>query len=154
MGYHLTILRSANGKQLPISLDEAIAATREIGGWAFIESPPTFELRKNERDCTLWYQDGELWAKTPESWELEPMLVLARYLNARVRGDEWETYESLEKTFLHPDDLPLRKDAEAKSRESLSRFQRDQKIARNVIVGFFVVLGVIGYLIGRWMETK
>jgi hypothetical protein len=85
MSYHLTILRTFQGKQAPISLDEAIAAVQDIGAWNYTASPPTFELRKEEGNCTLWHQDGELWAKTPESRELEHMLVLAKHLSARVR---------------------------------------------------------------------
>ena len=30
MGYHVTILRSSKGKQLPISLSEAVAAAKSI----------------------------------------------------------------------------------------------------------------------------
>lgn len=154
MGYHLTILRTFQGKKDPILLDEAMAAARDIGGWNYTASPPTFELRKIEGDCTLWHQGGELWAKTPESWELEHILALAKRLNARVRGDEFETYDSTDKTYLHPDDLLLRKEAEAQSKTQLSASMREQRLIRNSIVGVFLVLGIIGYFVGRWFETQ
>lgn len=152
MGYHLTILRSAQGKQVPISLDEAVAAANHIGGWNYSESPPTFERSEEQGTCTLWYEDGELWTKNPEQWELESMLLLARHLGARVRGDEFETYESTENTFFHPDDLQLRAETEAQSRALLTSQMRQEKLIRNAIVGFFVALGVLGYFVGKWFE--
>jgi hypothetical protein len=153
MSYHLTILRSAHGKQLPISLDEAKVATRNLG-WDYQESPPTFSLRVDKGVCTLWYQDGELWVKTPNEWELESMLVLANHLSARVRGDEYETYETPEQTYSHPDDAFLRIQDETKSRETLSRDPLNPTKVRNYIVGFFIFLGIIAYLIGSWFERR
>lgn len=151
MGYHVTILRSSKGKQIPISLNEAISATKSIEGWSYSDEPPTFEYRCNEGTCTLWYQDGELWTKNPQEWELSSMLVLAKRLEARVRGDEWETYEE-DKTFLHPDDVRLREEAEAKSKELLFRGLKQERTIRNAIIGFFVVLSIAAYLFGKWLE--
>jgi len=48
MGYHVTILRSSKGKQLPISLNEAVAAAKSIEGWSCTETPPTFEYSSAE----------------------------------------------------------------------------------------------------------
>jgi hypothetical protein len=79
------------------------------------------------------------------------MLVLAKFLQARVRGDEWETYDS-DKTFLHPDDVSLREEAEAKSNAFLARELKHQKVFRNAIVGFFVALAAIFFLFGKWLE--
>ena len=154
MSYHLTILRSTNGRQIPITLDEARDAALAEGRWEFTPSPPTFELKCNAGSCTLWYDSGELWAKTPEPWELEPMLSLARILNARVRGDEFETYESVEKTYFHSDDLSLRREAEARSKALVSKSTRNQKFIRNGIVGFFFALAVAGYWVGKWIERQ
>ena len=152
MGYHLTILRTAQGKQVPISLDEAKAAAGDLGGWNYTDSPPTFELRGKDGTFTLWHQDGELWTKTPEPSDLEPLLTLAKQLSARVRGDEFETYESTDKPFFHPDDLQLREEAESQSRALISRSRREQKLLRFFIVGFFVLLAVVGYFVGKWFE--
>jgi len=66
MGYHVTILRSSQSKQRPISLNEAMSAAKSIEGWSYSETPPTFEYSGTEGTCTLWYQDGELWTKNPE----------------------------------------------------------------------------------------
>jgi hypothetical protein len=111
-----------------------------------MQSTSTFEFKGNSGSCTLWYDSGELWAKTPESWELEPMLALARILKARVRGDEFETYDSLEKTYFHLDDRSLRHEAEARSKAIISKSTLDQRLIRNGIVGFFFVPALVGGL--------
>jgi hypothetical protein len=153
MSYHVTILRILKGKQVPIDLDEVMAAAGEMGAWQYTASPPTFEHRGEEGTSTLWYQDGELLGKNPELWTLELMLALANKLDARVRGDEYETYRTADNTFFHPDDRALRKKDEAHSKTLLAQSMREQRLIRNVIVGFFLVLGGIGYAIGKWFET-
>ncbi len=153
MSYHVTIIRS-KGTQIPITLEEAANAAGSMEGWRYFTSPPTFEFQGKEGTCTLWYQDGELWTQNPDKWQIEVMVDLANRLDARVRGDEWETYKTSNKTFRHPDDAPLRKEAEARSKALLVRSMREQRLIRNAIVGLFVVLGVAGYLVGKWLEQR
>jgi hypothetical protein len=153
MGYHVTILRSAAGKQQPIALDEARAAAASIDGWECVDSPPTFALEREERTLTLWYNDGELWTKNPDAWGLDQMVRLAGALDARVRGDEFETYSSSDETYSHPDDVQLGKEAEAASKLLLKAHLREQRVIRNGIIAFFVALAAIGYFIGKWFET-
>ena len=154
MSYHVSILRSQSGKQVLISLPETIAAASSLGGWIYADSPPTFEFKSSQGSCVVWYQDGELWAKSPQQWELEPMLSLAKALAARVRGDEFETYRSINETYFHPDDEEPRQRAESDSREFLARSTRTQKRIRNGIVGIFVILAAIGFLAGKWFERQ
>ena len=154
MGYHVTILRTDQGKQLPISLGEVVSAASSIDGWRYLDSSQTFEFQGKNGSCTLWYQDGELWTKNPEEWQLGVMVALAKRLNARVRGDEWETYDETGNAFQHPDDIPLRKEGETRSTELLAKSMQEQRFIRNAIVGFFVVLGVVGFLIGKWFEQQ
>jgi hypothetical protein len=154
MGYHVTILRTDQGKQLPISLEEAVSAASSIDGWRYIESPPTFEFHRKDDSCTLRYKNGELWTKNPEEWQLGVMVALAMRLNARVRGDEWETYDETGNAFQHPDDIPLRKEGEARSTKLLAKSMQEQRFFRNAIVALFVVLGVVGFFIGKWFESQ
>jgi hypothetical protein len=152
MSYHVTILRTGQGKQLPISLEEVVSATSSIEGWRYLESPMAFEFQAKENSCTLWYQDGELWTKNPEKWQLDVMVTLAKRLNARVRGDEWETYDETGNAFQHHDDIPLRKEGEARSTDLLAKSMQQQRFIRNAIIGFFFVLGIVGFFIGKWFE--
>ena len=148
MGYNVTILRTEQGRQIPITLDEAVTAAQDMEGWNYIESPLTLEYQLKERTCTQRYpkRTGELWTKSPEEGELEVMLALAKRLNARVRGDEWETYKTAKIADLHPDDVHLRKEAEVQGKALIERSLREQKFIRKAIIGFFFVLSVIGYL--------
>jgi hypothetical protein len=125
---------------------------KSIAGWSCSETPPIFEYACAEGTCTLQYQDGELWTKNPDQWGVQAMLVLAKRLEARVRDDEWETYDA-DGTFLHPDDVPLRTEAEAQSKALLSREFKQQRQVRNGIVGLVVALGIIAYFIGKWFEN-
>lgn len=152
MGYHLTILRSANGKQLPISLEEAKIAARGLG-WKFDDNPPTFELELDEGTAVLWHQDDELWTKNPEEWAFTPMVALANALGGRLRGDEYETYGADGDTYLHPDDVVLGEEAERASAPLLAAHLREQRRIRNFIIAFFVVLGAIGAMIGKAFEN-
>ena len=151
MGYHLTILRSTHGKQLPISLDDAKHAAQALG-WECEDTPRTLRLHAAEGTAVVWHQDGALWTKNPEAWAIAPMISLADALSARVRGDEFETYKPDGATFLHPDDVPLRREAQRQSTALLDGYRRDQKRMRNVIVAFFLLLAGIAYLIGKSFE--
>lgn len=151
MAYHLTILRSANGLQLPISRDEALAGARKMPGWS-VTGETELAFSDGRGSCTLWHSDGELWTRLDDTWVIEPMLELARELGARVRGDEFETYATPEQTYAHPDDKRLAQAARADSAQLLAAHVAEQRRIRNAIIGFFVVLGAIGFLVGKWFE--
>jgi hypothetical protein len=151
MGYHVSILRSANSKFLTIGLDEARAAA-STHGWSFKEQPPSFEFKTGENTCTLRYSHGELWTKSPDEQGIALMLTLAVSLGARVRGDEYETYTSPEDTYNHPDDIALQKEDEAKSLELLRRDTLSPAKMRYYIIGFFILLGILAYSAGKWFE--
>lgn len=81
------------------------------------------------------------------------MLTLGgRPLNARIRGDQFEIYTADGTSFLHPDDVSLRQQAEQESSALIADSLRDQKRIRNFIAGFFAVAAAIGYLIGKSFE--
>jgi hypothetical protein len=153
MAYHMTILRSANGLQLPIALDEALAAARKLPGWS-VTGNAELNFSDGRGSCALWHSDGELWTRLDDPWVIEPMLELARELGARVRGDEFETYATPDQTYAHPDDKRLAELARADSAKLLADNLAEQKRIRNGIFGFFAVLGAIGFLIGKWFEGR
>ncbi|QNA90618.1 hypothetical protein G4G28_22720 [Massilia sp. Dwa41.01b] len=153
MGYHLTILRSSHGKQLPISLDEARAAALELG-WEYTDTPPTFSLTVPEGTVQLWHDDHALWTKNPEEWGMTPLVEFANALQARVRGEEFESYGANGEVCQHPDDVLLKQEAEQASGALLAQSRREQQRIRNVFVGFFIVLGVLGYVIGKSLENR
>lgn len=153
MSYHLTILRSANGLQLPITLAEAQAAAGRLPGWR-ATGDAQFEYADARGSLLLWHGDGELWARLGDAWQLAPMLALAAELDARVRGDEFETYATPEQTYAHPDDQRLRRVAQAESADLLAGDLAQQKRFRNLFVAAFVALGGLAFVIGKWFEGR
>ena len=129
MGYHVTILRSANGAELPIAWSEIETLAEHFPGACLVRSPhnsdptaATFVVTRDGVEHCLWYTDGTLWAKTPDERTLAVMLDIAAALNARVRGDELETYRSDGSSYFHPDDaaaLRAAKEADAQLRRRM-----------------------------------
>jgi hypothetical protein len=130
MGYHLTILRTVNGRREPLSEAELEAA---------VASVPEARLIRDERDrpqvdllvdgtvtTSLYWQDGELWTKNVEDPALALMIRLASLLNGRVRGDEFETYRTPTDYYYHPDDEPERAEA-AKETQVLKRRVQEER---------------------------
>ncbi|MCK4706406.1 MAG: hypothetical protein KAT90_13075 [Gammaproteobacteria bacterium] len=99
----------------------------------------------------LAFNNGELWLKNPEPTDLNNMLMLANEMGARVRGDEFETYESVNKTFVHPDDVELISSAQQEFKE-LKRSAKNRTYLLNAkIFSFFVLLILVFYTLG-WLE--
>lgn len=153
MGYHVTILRTKDSVVVPMKLEEVQTAIQSLVNWQYIEKDNAFVKKgDDEESCVLWYENGELWAKTPSEWALRQMIALAVPLHARVRGDEFETYEAPEKWYTHPDDIKLKKEAEVASEALLSDHGKEQKMVRLVIIGVFIMLGAIGFIVGKSFE--
>jgi hypothetical protein len=114
MGYHVRILRTAAGKLRPITGDEVRQAAGKMAGrLAPLPHKQALWLHQpalgEESEIVVFDDgDGELWAANPSERLLSLMIELARHLKARVRGDEYETYRSLDDTYVHPDDQALR----------------------------------------------
>lgn len=111
MGYHIRILRTASGKAVPIGEAEVRqAVTRMAGRLEIMPGNPEFWLYQpalGEESEIVIVEHGELWAKNPSDALLALMIELAGYLNARVRGEELETYRTVDETYIHPDDQEL-----------------------------------------------
>ncbi|MFC1747383.1 hypothetical protein ACFL2V_01105 [Pseudomonadota bacterium] len=150
MSYHVTILRTVGGKENPISEAEVtgkLSSIREV------------EIEKNKEGLLIIYvgkhgknspiliwQEGVIWTANPNEETLSFMLDIAEKFNARVRGDDLETYLSLGKTFFHPDDLGEHEKLENNIDHVIKRTKRKQRIANFITYGFFIVLALVaGY---------
>ena len=118
MGYHVTILRTKYGQPEPITLAEVKKVIALMPGFKLQSSASfkedieiSFPL-SNGGEGFLFWQNGEIWTKNPEDEHLQIMLDLAEKLNARVRGDEMETYRAIGESYTHPDDLVAIHDSE------------------------------------------
>ena len=71
-----------------------------------------FYYDKDDPSFTIFYTEGiegEYYINTTDDKHIEKLITIAQKLNdgTRVRGDEGETYKSLEDVYIHPDDVLL-----------------------------------------------
>ena len=71
-----------------------------------------FYYDKDDPSFTIFYTEGiegEYYINTTDDKHIEKLIDIAEKLNdgTRVRGDEGETYNSLEDVYIHPDDVLL-----------------------------------------------
>ena len=113
MGYHVTILRTRAGQVQHIGRNEVNQAVASMPGrLSVMPGRPERWLYQpvlGEESGIIDYDalDGVLWANLPSDDLLALMIELAGKLAARVRGDEGETYRTVDATYAHPDDAPL-----------------------------------------------
>lgn len=164
MGYHVTILRTEAGRQQPITEDEVRRAIVPMAGrFEVFSGTKQFWLHQpalGDDSEILVLSDGELWAKTPGEPFVALMIELAGYLGARVRGDEWETYRSVDDTYLHPDDeverdlAHTRRDGQAESGLVHSPGPRREARWRIVVDGALIVAGIVALSLYRQFAPR
>jgi hypothetical protein len=160
MGYHISILRTEAGQPRAITRDDVLRALSPMAGRLDV-MPDRQELRLHQRASgeasgILVHNDktGELWANNPDEPLLASMIELAGYLDARVRGDEFETYLSPDDTYLHPDDEKAYRALHASRR----RGHGLPPVARGMLIRFAIVVigtlaGVGGLLFHRYLVS-
>ena len=82
-----------------------------------------FYYDKEDESFTIFYTEGiegEYYINTTDDKHIEKLIAIANKLNdgTRVRGDEGETYLSLEEVYIHLDDIQVT------HLSSLDRFKR------------------------------
>lgn len=78
------------------------------------------------------------------------MLEVAAQLNARVRGDEFETYRLPTETYTHPDDLNDLQYAQACAEKTKKAARHRQVILNVAIIGFFTIAVAIVVFFRCW----
>ena len=101
-----------------------------------------FYYDKNDPSFTIFYTEGiegEYYINTTDDKHIEKLIAIAEKLNdgTRVRGDEGETYKSLEDVYIHPDDEYLFKNTERGKRY---HFFRNPSIRVGFIIGIIVCI--------------
>ena len=149
MSYHVAIVRTRNGARAPVSRAEVDAL---LSARPDLRSRPTDDggLEIIRGDTLLVFEHGEIWTKNPDDVTLALLLELAAPLGARVRGDEFETYRTVNETYVHPDD---REQAEAARRESadvVRQTRARQRRLNAILIGIFVLI----CLIARWASRR
>ncbi len=152
MGNHVSILRTKEGRSDPILRDEVAGLLASRDGLRVArEDGDVCEITTvgGEPGPLLVWQDGEIWAKNPDRDTLALMLDIAGALDARVRGDDLETYSSPDEHFVHPDDRVALEEAERRHAGMRYTLRRRRRISRAVVFAVFAVLGFILHYCSR-----
>jgi hypothetical protein len=143
MGYHVSIIRTKNGRPLPISEMDVITALGNDPRWSYEKQSSSAILSDPDNgDICLWLQDGELWTKNPDERGINAMIALANLLEARVRGDELETYRTSTETYLHPDDQ-----TDAKQAQQINERYAKRARKRNLLFRSYQVITLLTLLV-------
>ncbi len=146
MGYHVTILKTEAGEPISLTREVILKGIKNFPKFTFVDNTV---YRNGE--FFLDYSNGELWLKNPDEKDLEDMISIANNIGARVRGDEYETYESCERFFIHPDDEVLVEKAKVESESIRKKTKRNQFILNASIFSFFLCLVFFFKFMG-WLE--
>lgn len=146
MSYHVTIVRTKGHSRIAITLDEVKAVISSFPDLAAVRAREgDLELSRislGPASPLLIYEDGEIWTGTPDRDTLQLMLDLAARLNARVRGDEMETYRTPEDTYHHPDDLEKIQEADVLTKRMLRTRRLKGWSLYGAILLVFILLGL------------
>ena len=101
-----------------------------------------FYYDKDNPSFTIFYTEGiegEYYINTTDDKHIEKLIAIANKLHdgTRVRGDEGETYKSLEDVYIHPDDEYLFKNT---TKEKGFYFLRNPSIKIGIVIGIIVCL--------------
>lgn len=101
-----------------------------------------FYYDKDDPSFTIFYTggiEGEYYINTTDDKHIEKLIAIAEKLNddTRVRGDEGETYKSLEDVYIHPNDEYLFKNT---TNEKGFYFLRNPSIKIGIIIGVVICL--------------
>ena len=101
-----------------------------------------FYYDKDDPSFTIFYTggiEGEYYINTTDDKHIEKLIAIAEKLNdgTRVRGDEGETYKSLEDVYIHPNDEYLFKNT---TKEKGFYFLRNPSIKIGIIIGVVICL--------------
>jgi hypothetical protein len=141
MSYHISILRTSGRQTIPITKDEVLGLSSTFQGWKYDADQNALVLPgENNQAVTLWFTDGELWTQNPNDETITAMLAIADHLGARLRGDEFETYRSVNETYFHPDDVEARLKTKVKTRTLLRQAKKSSWLFHILVFGGFILL--------------
>lgn len=151
MGYLVRVLRTKNGKKDSITKSELEKLASASIRFHLVPSNSDNIVLVTKQDgkeiSWLSLQGGELLTKNPSDDELQVMLDIAERLNARVRGDEFETYRTIRETYNHLDDKFEHAQAKAIDKQYLKRFKLKRII---YFVVLFATCLVVSYFLSRF----
>lgn len=141
MGYHVELVRNGRHK---VAWEELAVAAASRAGWGVDHAKRQIEIviHGEPRGVLIWEVDAP-WLKSPDDDALVALIDLAADLDARVRGDELESYRSPEDWYIHPDDTAAHAAATYASQDFLARRKRNKLLwdgFRFLVLAFLAIL--------------
>jgi len=151
MGYHVELVASPSR---PIGWAE-LALAGEALGWYADEKEQELRLEpEGKLVARVVLSDGEAWIKTPDDVALTAVIALAEKMGLRARGDEFESYRSLNEWYIHPDDEMLRaRPPTLAASPSAQRLLRQRQMINFAKLAVLVVM-FLGFAIKAWKEFQ
>lgn len=142
MGYHLNLIKN-DGKSFV--LNDIKTALQNNTDFELQEKDKVVKIvsKKEENDLVAFYHNGMIWSEKYTVELIIFLLKLSSILDARVRGDEFETYKTSTKTFIHPEDIELIKKANEINQKVYQRGKYKSFLVYVLIMLAFVVIGLL-----------
>ena len=152
MGYHLTILRTKGNQAVPIEQKEVESLVTVFPDWKYDPKQNALvSLDDSNEAPALWFSDGQLWTTNPSNDTITSMIAFAKHLGARVRGDEFETYQSPNETYIHPDDA----EEQTETDEEIEAWRRRELLKLWAIRAAFIGgAALLGFLLKKLGMVK
>lgn len=151
MSYHLSIVKTTPQGQIPISKGDVLEYVKFNDSIEVVNSKSDALIMQchldNGRLMDLFWNNGELWVENPDGEIIDALVNIASYFNARVRGDELETYISSKETYIHPDDKEVLEQQEVEGVKIYSFSKR--LISKLLPFIIFLLLGLIIHFITK-----
>ena len=149
MGYHVELVASP---PRPVGWEELARAGKALG-WDAHEKEQELRLEPEGRlVARVALSDGEAWIKTPDDAALTAFIALAERMGLRARGDEFESYRSLDDWYIHRDDEALRARLSAPSASpAAQRLMRQRQMINFGKLAVLVVMFAV-FALRVWKE--
>lgn len=154
MSYGYKIVKTKNSELLSIPLELVNQAVKSRKGWSSGQQENKFRFQGKIGEFSAHYDDGVIWASRIGGETLEEFISMAKLLDARVSGEEYETYETAEKWYIHPDDQNERSkfDSETLRIASVPKSKPMSLLAQKVWISIIYAMCFYG-LVSVWLAS-
>ena len=108
MGYHISLVSNLTNKDDQFEYRDIKQKIEKSSRFKIVEDDGksfTIIEKKNKGDFGAFYNAGYIWISTSLDEEIDIFIKLAEFLECRSRGDEGETYKTINDVYYHPSDL-------------------------------------------------
>ncbi|UFH59489.1 hypothetical protein [Sulfurovum mangrovi] len=108
MGYHISLVSNVTNKDDQFEYSDIKQKIEKSSRFKIFEDDGksfTIIEKKGKGEFGAFYNAGYIWISTSQDEEIDTFIKLAEFLECRARGDEGETYKTVNNVYYHPGDL-------------------------------------------------